>query len=171
MHKGVSILLLGLVILLLVSCARKEWPPAGAAEARAFLYNLDGRSSQGLVIGDSLNSTVVNNPGVTLTPEQISRLTHALTDPLPAQPQPDCLPQPRHGVVFYDSQHKPIAWAELCFECRLYRLSSGETRKPVNWDALKALFLELGLPVLNLPDDYKALQKTNHQRELDSGRK
>jgi hypothetical protein len=100
-----------------------------------------------------LNTTVTDTIGVTLSSEKIQALNQILIAPDPERLYPimECF-HPRHGVVFWSKDQKPIAWISVCFECR-QMIANPEIIKYDLTD-LKSFFEECGFPVYENEAEY-----------------
>jgi hypothetical protein len=153
----IAMALLGLTRSL--SAESTNWPRAGYVEVRAYLYNLEGEQAAPILAQGKLNASVWNPKGVALNKAQIAKVLEAVVDyhPTGLVPSANCY-QPRHGLVYYDSNHTPIGFVEICFSCRGSR-TSPEYPGPVDLEDLKKVFLELKIPVFDKDDAYLALKK------------
>lgn len=137
------------------------WPRVEFSSARAYLYNLDegqitddGSGQHGLIVGDDgqLDSSVVNPEGSRLSGAQVERLSRAILTGPPEMVSAFCF-TPRHAFVFYDDKGRPVAWLSVCFECN--RLMASEAHPDsIDMPGLRALCVELGLPVFDDPAYY-----------------
>jgi hypothetical protein len=95
---------------------------------------------------DHLGPSVMKKEGGLLSSAQIQRLLAAVTRDHPEHTTARCL-DPRHGFIFYDAQHKPVASIEICFECGFARGWPQLPRHSYDdMDALRKLCKELKLP-------------------------
>ncbi len=139
---------------------RRDWPPNGYTEVRAFLYNLDSSDALPCVTNGVLDASVTDTNGVRLTDAQVSRFLKAVTGPHAKHLVAGCF-VPHHAYVFYNRKHRIIGWAELCFGCLNYEASSPQAPAVFDILALENLTRELGLPVLNKEKEYEALKPKN----------
>ena len=149
---------LALLVVCLPTCSRAPtWFHMPFDHARAYLYNLDDEEGASLdhsiriIWHGELNPTVVYREGVTLTAEQVDQLRDAVTHGT-NETAAMCF-NPRHAFVFYDGDDQPVAWLEVCFECSDY-FSSPVIEDPPNYGRIRALCVELGLPVFDDSNDY-----------------
>jgi len=143
-----------------VSAESTNWPPAVYAEVRAYLYNLAGEQAAPIVKQGKLDATVWNPEGAALNKKQMATVQKAVVDYHPAglrPPSADCY-QPRHAFIYYDAEHKPVGFVEICFSCRNYR-TSPEHPGEVDLDTLKKVFVELKIPVFDKDEAYLSLKK------------
>ena len=153
-----SILIVAFVSLL-ASCSRQpaiNWPGVSYSEVRGYLYNLDGDAAVPLLQEGNLHSSIVNTNGVKLTKKQAQQLLDAIIQPHPQHGRAKCY-TPRHGFVFYNEKTNPVAFVEICFECRHYRMSPASTN-PMYLTAIEQVCQDAGLPVFAKPEDYLALK-------------
>ena len=135
-----------------------EWPPANA-EARAYLYNLDGEQSAPVLKEGKLSASVWNSTGVPLNRQLLKALRkatveyHSNATHVPAR----CY-RPRHAIVFYSKTGKEVGFIEVCFDCQRYRASS-EAVRAIDFDALKKIFKDLKLPVYEDAGAYLKLKE------------
>jgi hypothetical protein len=95
---------------------------------------------------DHLGLSVMKKEGGLLSSAQIQRLLAAVTRDHPEHTTARCF-DPRHGFIFYDAQHKPVASIEICFECGFARGWPQLPRHSYDdMDALRKLCKELKLP-------------------------
>jgi hypothetical protein len=106
-----------------------------------------------IVAEGKLIDSVWDKEGVKLSPEQVQRLDKILQQPDRDVAVADCF-NPRHGIVFWDKNNKPVAHISVCFECNLLK-ATPELYKYDLTD-IKQLFLELGMPVFEDPTKYEA---------------
>jgi hypothetical protein len=141
-----------IIPLMLLACgplaAASSWPAKSYVEVRAYAYNAGGDIAQPIVKKGRLDRSVVNKRGVVLTPEQANRLIAAVTG---KRPEPEWVAacfNPRHAFVFYDTDRKPIAWVELCFECGNAEAEPYQKGQVYDVSALENLARELKLPLV-----------------------
>jgi len=91
-----------------------------------------------------LHETVINREGALLTTNQVNRLLIAVTGEHPVYDVAACF-NPRHAFVFYDSDRKPVAQIELCFECLEHEAKPEGAAAYYDWPALAKLCAELKL--------------------------
>jgi len=160
MARIYTILFLALLALTrTVGAESTNWPPAGYVEVRAYLYNLAGEHAAPILKQGKLHATVWNPTGVELSKPQITTVQRAVADYHPEvhRVPADCY-QPRHAFVYYDANHKPVGFVEICFSCWGYRLSP-EQHREVDLDTLKKVFVELKIPVFDKDEAYLSLKK------------
>lgn len=102
-----------------LSLNAQPWPKVKYSYAVAYLYNLDGKlyGQHKPVKNDKLDTTMVL-PGVKLNTAQTDELVKLLsqnTETINAGLASCYIPH--HAVVFYDDQHKIVAWMSACFMC------------------------------------------------------
>jgi hypothetical protein len=135
----------------LASCAHAAtpWPTVSFSEVRAYSYNVTGNGPQPIIKDGKLNATVINTDGAPLATNQVSRLLAAITGEHTPHLLAFCY-NPRHAFVFYDSDKKPVAQVEICFECLQYGKRQEGMALHFDWCVLADLCRELKLP--NSPD-------------------
>jgi len=129
--------------------AAPSWPGVSFFEVRAYSYNAKGYAKPPIVKDGTLDTSVINTNGALLATNQVRHLLAAVTGEHPPHPAAHCF-KPRHAFVFYDSEKKPIAQIEVCFECLHYRARPEGTAQFLEWSNLADLCRELKLP--NSPD-------------------
>jgi hypothetical protein len=146
------------------SAMSTNWPPTDYSEVRAYIYNLEGRHG-GIVKNGALNKTIENKKGILLSQSQVAKVSQFLKGPLkpdPLQNIAECIMEPRHALVFFDSNRKPVAFIDVCFECWGFttsaKLSDG-IPDPIDLDGLRTFFIDLKLPVFQKPEDYVKFKK------------
>ena len=154
--------LIAVALLALTRTAGAEstnWPPAAYAEVRAYLYNLEGEGAAPILKQGKLNATVWNPEGVALSNAQIATVQRSVADNHPGIPRiPASCYQPRHAFIYYDTEHKPVGFLEICFSCWRYR-ASPELPRGMDFETLEKVFLELKIPVLDTDKAYLSLKK------------
>jgi hypothetical protein len=151
------VLLLGGVVA--VGCARpapaSDWPGMPLVEVRAYLYNLDGAYKPPILVDGQLHPSVVDPAGLALDEAQILRLREAVRHDVPRTMIGACN-TPRHAFVGYDAEGAPVTWVELCFDCNQFEVTPAVAHD-IDLNALKVLCRDVGLPVLEIGDDYLRL--------------
>ncbi len=108
-------------ILLLLFCAvsaaaGESWPGVQFTEVRAYAWSDDKKSEAIILDGMTLKPGVINKDGALLTATQTRRLLSAITSKHPWHPVAACH-VPHNAFVFYNADHRPVAFVELCFGC------------------------------------------------------
>jgi hypothetical protein len=131
-----------------------NWPAVEYAEVRAYLYN-PGENRKNLILHEGkLHPEVANPEGIKLDAAQIERLLATLRNKAANGVGVGCF-EPHHGFVFYDRDGKPVADLTVCFLCIQGVARPGQYRMTTwEWDLLKQLVRDLGLPVFK--DDEEA---------------
>lgn len=131
---------------MLTGCA-KPWPEPGFAEVRAFVWERGSLPVEQEWVIEWETMTPVpgaRDPGgIVLTPEQVKRLCTAMTK-FGGDYSKACY-HPRHAFIFYDTEQRPVAVAEICFGCFQVREKPGRAARHPDWMALAELAEELGL--------------------------
>ena len=141
-----------------------NWPPTGYSEVRAYIYNFEG-SNGGIFKNGTLNKTIENKKGILLNQSQVAKVSQFLKGPLkpdPLQNMAECILEPRHALVFFDSDHKSVGFIDVCFECWGFMTSakiSDRRPDPIDLVGLRTLFKELKLPVFQKREDYVKFKK------------
>jgi hypothetical protein len=135
-----------------------NWPPTNFVEARAYLYNLPGKHGAPILRHGQINPSAWNRQGVVLNQSEIAAVQKAVSEYRAAGMVMGSCYKPRHAVVFYDAQRKPVGFVEVCFSCSNYRLWPDHPG-PIDLDGLAATFSRLKLPVLENEKDYVSLKK------------
>jgi hypothetical protein len=137
-----------LLPLFVASAGAAQWPSVAYSEVRGYAYNGFVRDRiVDLVENGKLGPTVVNKPGVRLTPRQIERLIIEVSNRRSGRVDLITCLSAHHGFVFYDAQGKIVAWIEIDFRCRNVQMSPPAQGIPY-FEALKRLCEELKLPDL-----------------------
>ena len=127
--------------------AAEEWPGVKFAEVRAYAWPDDGKHvEEDVILKDmALKEGVINKDGAELSTEQVKTLLAAVTGKHPEYGVAACY-MPHNAFVFYDADKKPVAFVEICFDCRGLRVMPNGATKPVDLVALATIFKELKLP-------------------------
>jgi hypothetical protein len=132
--------------------------PASTTVVRAYLYNLEGVQGAPILKDGKLHATVWNPKGTALTEAQIAKVRRAVFEYHPTAIQiPARCYQPRHAFVYYNSAQEVVAFIEICFSCDNYRTST-DRLGPIDFDALRKVFVELEIPVFEEDDAYEKLK-------------
>ncbi len=138
-----------LVWLTFCAPAAPSWPRVSFSEVRGYSYNTKGYGPQPIIKDGKLNATVINTNGAVLVTNQVRHLLAAITGEHSPHLVAACF-NPRHAFVFYDSDKKAVAQAEVCFECVQGGARPDGAAVFFDWCALADLCRELKLP--NSPD-------------------
>jgi hypothetical protein len=124
-----------------------RWRPANTAVVKAYLYNLAGEQGAPILKDGRLHPTIWNPKGVSLTEQQITKVRKAVAEyhPKAISLSARCY-SPRHAIIYYNSAQEVVAFLEICFSCERYR-ASPEIPGPIDFEALKKIFVELRIPV------------------------
>jgi hypothetical protein len=172
-HGSSSLLMIKTICFFILACllgtgmsagaGSTNWPPVGYTQVRAYLYNLDGVDAAPILEKGKLAASVTNRKGVALTKAQIAVVQKAVADfhPHTLEFVAGCY-RPRHGFVYYDTDHRPVGFVEICFSCRGYRTSPPSTG-PMDLETLEKLFRDLNIPVLDTSEDYLSLKGLESQ--------
>ncbi|HEY1123295.1 MAG TPA: DUF4375 domain-containing protein [Haloferula sp.] len=139
-----------------------NWPGLEYAEVRAYLYNPGENPGNLILQKDKLHPEVTNPDGIKLDAAQVERLIATFRGKAANGMGVGCF-EPHHGFVFYDREGKPVANVTVCFLCIQGVARPGPTGSMTtwDWDPLKRLVEDLGLPVFKTLDEAEA-----HFREL-----
>lgn len=128
--------------------------------ANVYLY-MGGNRYDSIIKGNKLHSSVISKKGFLLGKEECDRINfnlqngRASTDTIgPA----DCF-QPHHGIVFYNSRHKPVGHISVCFLCNDMKVFP--TANKFTLDTLRDLFNKKDIPVFDEEEIYKYQQYKN----------
>jgi hypothetical protein len=129
--------------------AEAPWPGVPYQEVRAFAW-FDGRphihTEDGLIRDDmSFVDGVINKEGAVLNADQVKRLLKAESRRWKQQRTPGCY-NPHNAFVFFDADHRPVAYLEVCFDCLLSRTSPNDDQCDPDFLALVGICSELKLP-------------------------
>jgi hypothetical protein len=144
------------ILLLTISCSgtkttkKNNWVNFKYDHATAYFSNKP-LAEEEFIKGGKLNKALTDTIGVILSSRKIQELNQILITPDPEKLYPimDCF-IPRHGVVFWDKDQKPVAWISVCFECRQIIAQPEITKYDLT--GLKLFFEECGFPVANSED-------------------
>ena len=134
------------------SPAKTEWPMEGVAEIRVYRTNWDEASGFDPIVDKNgkLNAGRIPEEGVLLTAEQSTKLHQAMLTGRPFLPSPHgCLFVPHHAFVFFDADQQIVGTLDICFQCLEFKSSTDGFDDDVDYDALKALFGDLNIPIRN----------------------
>jgi len=119
-----------------------------------------------IIEGGLLVKSVANKEGVLLSPAQVqtllaaTSLTPAHHDGIITLALSNCIFDPHHAFVFYDSRGTSVATLEVCTLCEDIRFSPERKRQcQYDFKALHTLIEELGLPVFHEDADLEAYLK------------
>lgn len=140
--------------------AEEEWPNVKFTEVRAYAWPDDGKHKQEKLILDdmSLKAGVINEKGAVLSAEQVQTLLAAVRGVHPEFAMAACY-IPHNAFIFYNDK-KPVAFIEICFDCRGYRFNPYRVPKFYDLNAMAKLFEALKLPI----GDYKQLEAKKSAR-------
>ncbi len=152
-----------------------QWPFQEFAYAKVFLYNLDNNlyGQHAIIKEGKLDPTVIGD-GVMLSKEQVKKvlsLTNKDIAGLLLGLSKSHIPH--HGIVFFNSEHHPVAFITICFDCESLRVSPEIKFKEITEELpepeIKRLLLileeykkivsESGLPIFDNPFQYQEYGK------------
>lgn len=137
-----------LLMLILASAvfAEEEWPNVKFTEVRAYAWPDDGKHKEEKLILDdmSLKAGVINEKGAVLSAEQVQALLAAVTGVHPEFAVAPCY-IPHNAFIFFNDK-KPVAFIEICFDCKGYRFNPPRVPKFYDLKAMAKLFIALKLP-------------------------
>lgn len=155
-HRRRLLQLLPLLPLLLQPAApaaetgAKPWPGVGFAEARAYAWSAKLAPGKLVLKDKTLLPGMIDPEGVTLSEAQVKRLQAAVTGKHRHYQIARCH-IPRHAVVFYDKDKKPVAFLEICLDCKSHRAEPA-VAEYLDPGAIADLVAELKLPLGNYAD-------------------
>ncbi len=134
-----------------------SWEKPEYTTVKAYLYNCDSINYDSLliIINGDLNSGVIPDSGKVLNIIQINQLIAFIT----SEPDNNNLKEtfcfiPHHGIVFFNSDGKPVAALSICFNCDNMQVYPAANTKGKSLDLLKTIILETGLPAYDDITDY-----------------
>lgn len=132
-----------------------KWP-GEVARIVAVTYDYEQEASEDVVVEGRLHKGVFLT-SKDLTEEQTKKLYSAITGAHVHQKAARCF-EPHHGFIFYDAGGKILGNLTICFGCNSYHHApEGEVSKVFDLKELKNLMVDLKMPILNEPNDYKNL--------------
>jgi hypothetical protein len=137
-------LLLSLALALTARAA--DWPGVPFTEVRAYAWPLELNADEVILPGFKIRPGALKKSGAVLSPDQTARLLAAQKRKVMQRPKAACY-VPHNAFVFYNAQHEPVAFLEICFDCLGDR--SGPALKAdgdPDFIALAKIFSELKLP-------------------------
>jgi hypothetical protein len=147
MNKVIPILL----ILFISGCSstkpviNNQWIDFDFQRASAY-YSETALFDEEFVISGKLNPLISDSIGVSLSEKRIHQLNRILSSPdkYIGYPVMECF-LPRHGVVFWDKDNKPIAWISVCFECGNMKANPNVDKEELI--GLRSFFKDVGFRV------------------------
>ena len=125
--------------------AAAQWPGVPYSEVRAFAWDASLSTDELIHADMSFADGVINKEGTPLSEAQVKRLLQAEARRLNQGRTPGCY-FPHNAFVFYNAQHKPVAFLEICFDCTVSREYPQDDGADANLVALAMLCDELKLP-------------------------
>ena len=132
---------------------KKPWEPASwhfaFSEVRAYQLNWDDKYSfDSIVQGEQLNDTRRPRDGMALTDVQIESLRRAILNRKEDGVIGMCR-YPHHAFVFFGSDNQVVGHYDVCFLCSNAGGAPGGFSGFPDYDALRSLFTDLGMPIAN----------------------
>jgi len=128
-----------------------DWPRVKYSEVRAYAWPVlpDQGGMGGHVILENLTLKpgVINPDGTLLSPAQVKSLLAAVAREHGIMTTTLMCYEPHNAFVFYDSNKKPVAFVEICFDCLGKRIQPDGAANIIDLSALAAIFNELKLPM------------------------
>lgn len=154
--------------------AETPWPDVPYTEVRAFAWEPDKTPyTEKLIRPDmSFAPGLIHPQGTLLNAEQIKVLlaAQARRNPTGGFIGSLCY-EPHNAFVFY-SDHKPVAWLEMCFDCMGWKMFPPDQGSEPYLPALAAIFSELKLPLgrqAGTLDDIKKNYEATYARPTPGG--
>ncbi|MDQ8192724.1 hypothetical protein [Roseibacillus persicicus] len=146
-----------------------EWHFDEFVEVRAFQINWDDEFAMTPIVdvGGLMNQSRTPEAGVLLTVEQVEKLKRAVTAEHSPHPIAMCF-YPHHAFLFYDKTGDIVGQIDVCFKCSNYSGSPQGYAEYWGIDRLKALFIELGIPITN--PEWLTMRSTTNPTALASRR-
>jgi hypothetical protein len=140
-----------LFILIISGCSsrkpvlKSQWINFDYNRAIAY-YSKNELFDQEFVVNGKLNPQISDTIGVTLSDKRIQELNYVLSSPdkYVGYPVMDCF-LPRHGVVFWDKENRPVAWVSVCFECGILKTNPAVDKEELV--GLEPFFKRIGFPI------------------------
>ena len=111
----------------------KPFPGVEYTYVKAYMLNLGKHTMEGHIFDGRAWARSKIGDGVTVDPKLVESFNQVVSrDMKPLLAGLSKCFIPRHGLVYYDSEHKPVASITICFECEGLRLYP-KTQKP-SWD-------------------------------------
>jgi len=123
---------------------KKAWPGVEYTEVKAFHWPVKMQTRSLIDKNFKFHKGVVDPKGKVLSKDQIAKLSKAINDKHPSHPAAGCY-IPHNLFVFYNNG-KPVAYAEICFDCMGYNAFPNQKFKYWDLKGLAALCKELGIP-------------------------
>ena len=95
-----------------------------------------------------LNETRMPKEGLVLSPAQVNQLAAAVTGEHPEHPMTECF-YPHHAFLFFDQDGEIVGKLDVCFKCSKFIGEPEGFAKYGDFDALKSLFGDIGMPIRN----------------------
>jgi hypothetical protein len=132
--------------------ADTPWPGVRFVEVRAYAWPTNMKSASVMLPGKTPRPGAINTNGSVLTPDQTKRLLSAVTGKHQAHASAHCH-RPHNAFIVYDSEKKPVAFIEVCFECLTAVVEPQRGVAPfIDLIELARIFDELKLPMGRYPD-------------------
>ena len=133
-----------------VQAEAKSWPGIEFTEARAYAWPAELAPDKVVRKDNTLLPGVANPAGALLSEAQVKRLQAAVTGGHRSYSVARCH-IPRHAVVFYDKDKKPVAFLEICLDCKSRRAEPA-VAEHLDLGTIADLLTELKLPLGNFTD-------------------
>lgn len=151
--------------LLLASCQPKPVPevvqeePAAWAPsysyAKAYLYGIDSSTMDDIIVDGKLHPSVSDTLGVKLSESAAKKIEMILSGK--SGQDEDMVAEcfvPHHGIVFFNRQHKAVAWVSICFMCNTMRVEPSNGLPDRGMRELRNVIEESGLPIFKKQEQY-----------------
>jgi hypothetical protein len=126
--------------------AKDTWPGVEFTEVRAYAWPNDDKTEAVILPGMALKPGAINKEGALLTADQVKRLLSAVREKHPPYPIAACR-TPHNAFVFYNGAKQPVAFLEICFECRNYSVRPIAHESNIDLISLASIFAEHRLPM------------------------
>jgi hypothetical protein len=139
--------------------AKEQWPEKPFKYVVAYCYNpfYDTRGTDITFDDGSIHEGVIRSTTVRLDPDQTTALRKILSTDTEAEHGGLLCYDPHHAFVFYDAEWKVTASIDICFLCSDHKSRPEGASDKVDLEALKAICIKIGLPVLKSSSDYTKL--------------
>jgi hypothetical protein len=134
------------------TCGQDKWTDLSYDHVTAYFVR-QPLVDEEIIEDGKLNSNLESPLFTVLSPRHIKKLNRILTkeDRPGGYAIMECF-LPRHGVVFWDENERPIAWVSVCFECNQIKAIPELNKNDLK--DFKTLFKNLGFPIHDRGEDY-----------------
>jgi|GEM_PF-1496336 len=145
----------------LATVAWAEWPGVKYAEVRAYAWPAEAPLQEVMLAGMKPAEGAVQPEGTRLSEAQVQRLLVAQARRSRERSSMACY-YPHNAFVFFDAEQRPVAFLELCFDCRKWTSEPMDAESTPDLVELATIFAELKLPF----GEYKTVKELRETIEL-----